>query len=238
MPQRTLGIICAMFIALLSDGMRASAGSDADVPPWQIEPAPGEDLLVVRRNAVLLKLAEFRNNRVTIVKFDDDLETGCPTLTSLFFSAGNMLELLIPNFSLYDAAGTTVYPEGSGPNSTDFVVQNAACRYVLTVKRYDRDGEVEKEVPVRRGSPPPLKVEPPEDGAVEPRKVEGIEMRGDSIHIDPARLAGDQKIGFTETSVPFDNPSKPLNFTGIAFFAPTTFTVYLANAEKDLTDRF
>jgi hypothetical protein len=44
----------------------------------------------------------------------------------------------------------------------------------------------------------------------------------------------DDKIGFRETIVLFDNPSKPLSFTGIATFAPTTLTVYLANVEKDL----
>jgi hypothetical protein len=93
---------------------------------------PGEDLLVVRRNAVMNKLAEVTNNRVTIVKFDDDLETKCPTLTSLFFSTGNRIELLTPNFSLHDAAGTVVFLEGDGAEGTDadFVVENTACRYV------------------------------------------------------------------------------------------------------------
>jgi hypothetical protein len=237
MSQKTLGIICALFVALLSDSMRASAEPDADVRPWQIEPARGEDLLVVRRNAVLLKMAEAWNNRVTIVKFDDDIETKCPTLTSLFFSAGNWLELLTPNFSLYDAAGTTIYSERNSAEgkSADFVVQNAACRYLLTVKRYDRDGEVEKEVQVRQRRPSPLKIERPASRAVESQNIPGIKSQVDRIHIDPGLLAGDEKIGFTETTMPFDNPSKPLNFTGIAFFAPTTFTVYLANVEKDLT---
>jgi hypothetical protein len=50
----------------------------------------------------------------------------------------------------------------------------------------------------------------------------------------PARHR-DEKIGVSASTVLFVNPSNPLNFTGIAFFAPTTFTVYLANAEKDLT---
>jgi len=234
MSQGTLAIICAFFIALLSDGMRAWAEPAADVPPWQIEPAPGEDILVVRRNAVLLKLAEALNNRVTIVKFDDDIETKCPMLTSLFFSAGNSVKLLTPNFSLYDAAGTTVDSPDSGSNDEGFVVQNSACRYVLTVKRYDLDGDAEKEVPVSRRRPPPLKIEPPEGGAVEPEKIPGIERREDSIHIDGAGLAGDQKIGFTETGIRFEDSSKPVNFTGIAFFAPTTLTIYLANVEKDL----
>jgi hypothetical protein len=215
MSQKTLGIICAMFIALLSDGTRASAEPDADVPSWLPQPAAGEDALVVRRNAFLNKLVEVTNNRVTIVKFDDDLETKCPTFTSLFFSTGKRLELLTPSFSLDDTAQTTVYLEGSGPEekSADFVVENTACRYVLTVKRYDRDGEAEKEVQVRYIS----KIN--KDGTFEAR---------------PAR-DGDQKIGFSETVVSFVNPSKELNFTGIAYFAPTTFTVFLANVEKDLT---
>src|SRR5476649_1430541 len=99
MSQKTLGIICAVFIALLSDGPFASAEPDPDESSWMPKPAPGEDALVVRRNAFMNKLAEARNNRVTIVKFDDDLETKCPTLTGLFFSAGNRLELLTPNLS-------------------------------------------------------------------------------------------------------------------------------------------
>lgn len=213
MPQKTLGIICALCVALLGDGTRASAETDADVLSWLPQPAPGEDALVVRRNAVMNKMAEATNNRVTIVKFDDDIETRCPTLTSLFSSTGNRLELLTPNLSLNDAAQTTVYLEGSGPEekSADIVVENTACRYVLTVKRYDRDGETEKDVQVRF--------------------IPKINK------VFNARPAGerDQKIGFREAVVPFVNPSKQLNFTGIAFFAPTTFTVYLANAEKDLT---
>jgi hypothetical protein len=211
-PQKPLGIICAILIAVLNDGTRALAESDTDGLSWLPQPAPGEDALVVRRNAIMNKLVEVTNNRVTIVKFDDDVETKCPILTSLFFSTDKRLELLTPNFSLDDATQTTIYVEGNGPEgkSADVVVQNTACRYVLTVKRYDRDGDVEKEVQAR-----------------------DIPKINRSFK---APLAGDrdQKIGFRETVVPLENPLKPLNFTGIAYFAPTTFTVFLANAEKDL----
>jgi hypothetical protein len=215
MLRKTLGILGAMLIVLLSDGTRAWAETDADVLSWLPQPAPGEDALVVRRNAIMNKLVEVTNNRVTIVKFDDDLETKCPTLASLFFSTGKRLELLTPNFSLRDAAGTVVYSEGGGPDGSDadFVVKNTACRYALTVKRYDRDGDIEKEVQAR-----------------DLPKVE----KGWVFKPDPAGDR-DQKIGFSESTLQFDVPSKPLNFTGIAYFAPTTFTVFLANAEKDLT---
>jgi hypothetical protein len=215
MSQKTLEIICAVFIALLSDGPFASAEPDPDEPSWMPKPAPGEDALVVRRNAFMNKLAEARNNRVTIVKFDDDIETKCPTLTSLFFSAGNRLELLTPNLSLRDAAGTVVYSEGGGPDgsSADFVVENTACRYVLTVKRYDRDGGAEKEVQ-----------------AIDLPKI----YKDWVFKASPAGNRND-KIGFSESSLRFDNPLKSINFTGTAFFAPTTFTVFLASVEKDLT---
>jgi hypothetical protein len=103
--------------------------------------------------------------------------------------------------------------EGSGPEekSADFVIANMACRYVLTVKRYDRDVEVE-EVPVRYI--PKIS----RDGVFKPRAAD----------------ERDEKIELRETVVSFVNPSKQLNFTGIGFFAPTTFTIFLANAEKDL----
>jgi hypothetical protein len=216
MPQKTLAIICAIFIALLSDGTRASAESDTDMPAWMPQPAaPGEDALVIRRNAFMNKLAEAWDNRVAIVKFDDDLETRCPMLTNLFFSAGNRLELLTPNLSLRDAAGTVVYLEGGGPDGSnaDFVVENMACRYVLTVKRYDRDGDAEKELQ-----------------AIDLPKI-------NKDWVFKAAPAGNQddKIGFSESTVRFDSPSKPLNFTGTAFFTPTTFTVFLASVEKNLT---
>ena len=213
MSKRTLGIVCAIFIGLLSDGTRASAEPEADVLSWLPQPAPGEDAVVVRRNAVMNKMAEARNNRVTIVKFDDDIETKCPILTTLFFAAGNKLEWVTPNFNLNDAARTTVYFEGSGPEekSVDFVIENAACRYVLTVKRYDRDGDSEKEVPVKY--------------------IPKI-SRGWVFKSFPENH---QKIGLAEDVVTFISPSKELNFTGITFFAPTTFTVFLANVEKDQT---
>jgi hypothetical protein len=215
MSQKTLGIIFALFIAPLSDGTRAWAEPDPDVLSWLPQPGPGEDALVVRRNALMNKMAEARNNRVTIVKFDDDLETKCPTLTSLFFSAANRLELLTPNLSLRDAAGTVVYSEGSGAERSvaDLVVENTACRYVLTVRRYDRDGDVEKEVQAR----------------------DLPKINKDWVFKAPPVGYRDEKIGFGESTVLFDKPAKPLNFTGIAFFAPTTFTVYLASVEKELT---
>jgi hypothetical protein len=215
MLRETLGILGAMLIVLLSDGTRASADTDVDVLSWLPQPAPGEDALVVRRNAVMNKLAEAMNNRVTIVKFDDDLETKCPILTNLFFSAGNRLEFLTPNLSLRDAAGTVVYSEGGGPvgSNADFVVENKACRYVLTVKRYDRDGDVENEVQAR----------------------DLPKINKDWVFKATPAVERDQKIGFSESMIRFDGPSKPLNFTGTAFFAPTTFTVFLATVEKDLT---
>ena len=212
MPQKMFGIICAVFIALLSDGMRA-AEPVADGLSWMPQPAPGEDAVVVRRNAFMNKLVEVSNERVTIVKFDDDVETGCPILTSLFIANSKKIELLTPRFSLADAVQMTVYSEGRGPdgNSAVFVVGNEACRYVLTVKRYDRDGDAQKEVQAKDLS-----------------KISG------SFKARPAKDR-DQKIGFAEAIVPLINPANPLNFTGIAYFAPTSFTVYLANADKDLT---
>jgi hypothetical protein len=214
MVQRTLVFICALFIALLSDGTRSSAEPDADVLSWLPDPAPGEDSLVVRRNAIMNKWVEVTKGRMTIVKFDDDLETRCPTLASLFFSTDNRLELLTPRFSLLDAAGTVLYLEGGGRegNRADFVVENTACRYVLTVKRYDRDGEAEKEVEAK----------------------DLPKINKDWKFKAPPAGNRDEKIGFSESVVMFDHP-KPLDFTGTAFFAPTTFTVFLANAEKDLT---
>jgi hypothetical protein len=113
MSQKALGIICAIFIALLSDGTRSSAEPEGEALSWLPQPAPGEDASVVTRNAIMNKWLELTNKRMTTVKFDDDVETGCPTLTSLFFSTGNWLELLTPNFSLGDAAQTTVYVEGN-----------------------------------------------------------------------------------------------------------------------------
>jgi hypothetical protein len=206
-------VISAIFIALVGCGTQALAEPDADVLSWVPQPGPGEDALVVGRNAILNKLVEVTNERVTIVKFDDDVETGCPILTSLFFSTGKIIELLIPRHSLHDAAQTTVYAEGDGADggNAGFVIGNASCRYVLTVKRYDRDGDVEKEV-----------------------QSKGIQKVNKDFRAPSAVQTNDQKIGFSHAVIPLINPSKLLDFTGIASFAPTTFMVYLANADKDI----
>ncbi len=174
------------------------------------KPAPGEDAAIVRKNYSRNLWAEYTNEgRETTVKFDDDLEAKCPVLTSLFFSTGHRLKWLTPNFSLDDAI---VYVAGRGPDGTsaDVIVQNASCRYVLAVKRFEREDEEEKVVRV--------KYIPTVPRVLEPR---------------PAKIR-DDKDGLGEEGVSFVNPSRRLDFTGMAFFAPTTFTIYLANADKDL----
>lgn len=212
MSQKTFVLLCALFIGLSIGSMRVAAEPDADVLSWLPDPAPGEDALVVRRNAIMNRLAEVTNERVTIVKFDSDVDTRCPTLTSLFFSTRSILELLTPHFSLGGAVETNVYMGGTGPEekSADLVVQNSTCRYVLTVKRYDRDGETETEVQAK------------------------YRPQADARWISPRPNEKDEKIGLAKSIVQFVDSPNHLNFTGIAFFAPTTFTVYLANAEKDL----
>jgi hypothetical protein len=240
MPVKIAAILRTSLAVLLVASVRASAQADSAIPFWQVEPRPGEDLLVVRRNAALLAMATARNNRVTIVKFDDDLENKCPTLTSLFYAAGDRVELLTPNFSIRDSAGTTTVQRKSNSIGDGFVVQNSTCRYLLTVRRYDRDGEVEKDLQIRRTPPPlpPIKVEQQEGLPANSPINPVIRTPEYKVKSDPIDLSGnsrDEKIGFEETHVRFEKPSYPLNFTGIAFFAPTTLTVYLANAERDLT---
>lgn len=80
-------------------------------------PAPGEDAVVVRRNAVMNKMAEARNNRVTIVKFDDDIEAKCPTLTNLFFAAGNKLEWVTPSRLPFGFRSIEIYFNGQWVNA-------------------------------------------------------------------------------------------------------------------------
>jgi hypothetical protein len=240
MPVKIATILCTSLAVLLVASVRASAQADLAIPFWQVEPRPGEDLLVVRRNAALLAMATARNNRVTIVKFDDDLENKCPTLTSLFYATGDRVELLTPNFSIRDSAGTTTVQRKSNSIGDGFVVQNSTCRYLLTVRRYDRDGEVEKDLQIRRTPPPlpPIKVEQqeglPANSLIDPI-IRTPEYKVKSDPIDVSGNSRDEKIGFEETHVRFEKPSHLLNFTGIVFFAPTTLTVYLASVERDLT---
>lgn len=209
MLSKLLGVVCTLSVALWSGGA-LSAEPEVDMESWLPKLKPGEDALVANRNILLNKMVERFDERVTIVKFDNDLETKCPTITSLFFSTGHRLKWLTPNSSLYDV-NLYVNAGGADETSADVIVQNATCRYVLTVKRYEgREGD-EKVVPVKNI--------PKIDGELfKPRPMKD---RGD-------------KGWFNEAVVPFADPSKPVNFTGIAFFSPATLTIYLANADKDL----
>lgn len=62
--------------------------------------------------------------------------------------------------------------------------------------------------------------------------IPGVERR--RFELRPVK-DGDEKFGFDEVVIPFVNPSQSLNFAGIAVFAPTTFTINLANVEKDIS---
>jgi hypothetical protein len=207
-PKKVLAIIFALLIVPFGNDLHSQ---ESDTSWWLPKLKSGEDALVANRNAVLNKMAEHFDKRLTIVKFDDDLETKCPVLTSLFSSTGSRLSWLTPNYSLYDARA---YVDGRGADkaSASLVVENADCRYVLTVRRYEREEGEEKIVSVG---------EIPEVGRERfvPRSVK----------------AGDEKFGFDEVAMRYANSSHALNFTGLAFFAPTTFTINLANVEKDIS---
>lgn len=209
MSRKALGITCAFLVVLFGGNAQASE-SETDWLSGMPKPADGEDPAVVSKNYFRNLWAEHTNEgRETTVKFDDDLEARCPLLTSLFFSTGHRLKFLTPNFSLDDAI---VYAAGSAPDGTsaDVIVQNASCRYVLAVKRFEREDQEEKVVPVKYIPTVPRVFKP----------------RPDNIR--------DDKRGLGEQGVSFVSPSKRIDFTGIAFFATTTFTIYLANADKDL----
>lgn len=213
MSYKTLAIVCALFIAPLGGGgIRSLVQPEADGLSGMPKPAPGEDPEFVRRNFLWNLFAEHSGGRVTTVKFGEGRETKCPMLSSLFFSGGRRLEWLTPNFSLEDL---TMYVEGTDPEGTsaDLVVGNAACRYVLTVRRFEREDGEEK--------------------AVRVKDLPKVEKNLKYFKPPPAKDQ-DDKGGFREERIPFVDSSKPLDFTGMAFFAPMTLTVYLANAANDL----
>lgn len=236
MVRLTLYIACGLMIPLIFGSDARTAEQPTELPNWDIGAAPGEDLLVVRRNEVLGKFAKARNNRVTIVKFEDGTNIRCPTITSLLFSSGPTLEMFTPNFSLYEGDGVAIYPEGDlGANRRSVVVQNSQCRYVLDVKRFARDSEGKLvEVQLKRGAPPPQQIEPPAEKSAEHHDVPGLKRQGDRLHLN-LREMDRQLVGFTETITNFELPAHNIDFTGAAYFGPTSFGIYLANAPRDLT---
>jgi hypothetical protein len=211
--------ICRFLVALL--GVTGTLAAASDEPQ---RPAPFE---------LMEKFVSMQNNRMKIVEFDDSRETACPQITSLFYALKNRITFITPNYVLNDNG---VYSNESYENNAeDFFFENRHCRYFLTVKRYDIADGVETEATI--GRPPSAELsnrtgrDPPDQKRSDSSSDNPVYVKDNRIVISLDRI-DPGKVGYTQLGVRFQSRND-MDATGIVYFGPKSFTIYLVNVAEN-----
>jgi hypothetical protein len=182
------------------------------------------------------KLTSSLNSRMKTVWFNDPHGGICPQLMSFVYSKISDFRFITPNF-----IGTFYGNKDKEANSKVFVIGNRACRYTLTMKKFVSQDGVETQLPLRdnekklreifenlerviRESNAALgedeRQKQPRNGPIE---IEGNKL---ILHID--RMDPDQ-AGMTFDGVAFESSDVRKEFSGIVYFAPKSFSVYITD---------
>jgi hypothetical protein len=177
------------------------------------------------------RVTSTQNSRVKTVRFDDPHDGICPQSASFIYSRGYGFRFMTPVFG-----GLAYSNEDRESNSMKWVLGNRACRYTLTVKKFvTKDGQEtqlalynDDEI-VKEKFEALLRVmaESPEARPVQPGGP--IEIEGDKVIIRVDKSDPD-KAGVSLNGVGFESSDKRKEYTGIFYFAPKSFTVFIADA--------
>jgi len=185
----------------------------------------------------------YQNSRTMTVVFDDRLDALCPKVTSFVYSAGNRFELLTPNYNLMESATGVVINHNEEGKSDDITYQNRACRYIIAIKKFvlKDNMEVQLRLPQQSRVPDLLKRLIENQRLIEQEKAASRPVTEDEHAEDPVTIDGSKaiiqmnnhdlgKAGNTSTRTAFDTSDIRKEFTGIIYFGPKSFTVFIADA--------
>jgi hypothetical protein len=177
----------------------------------------------------LERLATAQNNRMRILEFEATRDAECPRPVGLLYSIGPRLVIIVPHTSA-DFGGVSL--QGAEfDNSREAVFSKAGCRYVLRVQRFEKQNGAEvglpiftlaQEVPQRAGN-----------RSSQAKLPVGVSVEKNRIRIDPTAIDPGQ-LGNTQLSIRFNEPKRKIDFNGMIYFGPKSFTVYLTNVEPEL----
>jgi hypothetical protein len=187
-------------------------------------------------------LAKDKNNRQKSVSFGDQYNLPCPRLTALMYVSGVDIGFVMPNFSL---AGIVLESdEGVDAEAIGYRFFSSNCRLSISAKKFALRNAIESEVPLNH--------EDPLAKILEQRRKTGQskstrESSGSDSHqsgivkaerngINLSTKAIDQDGGgTTELHRRFASSEPAIGFSGMVWFGPKNFSIYIGNAPKDLT---
>jgi hypothetical protein len=175
------------------------------------------------------------NSRAMTLTFDDQLDVPCPEVTSFLYSAGNRFQLLTPNFSLIESNVGVVINHNEEDKLDEITYQNRACRYVIAIRKFALENGVQRQLHLPKESPIPDLVKrlraiaTPKTPTHEQDAEIGAEIEGGKAIIRMNRV-DPMRVGNTVTGTTFDTMNDRREFTGIMYFGPKSFTVFIVDA--------
>jgi hypothetical protein len=183
--------------------------------------------------------------RMKHVRFNDAQETRCPTFTGLIHSVGDTFKVLVPQYIGFPG------PQIIGKNLSDVTLENENCRYTVTVRRFDTSSGDEREVGLKKPAPTPetdriireiLEEQKNKREEPKPEKTVGEKTGGEATPRDPVQAVPLYNIRpqhpdesmVDRRHIEFDAPTEAINFIGLMYFAPRSFSVHIVDAAEDL----
>lgn len=171
-------------------------------------------------------------NRIKNIYLRDGREEKCPQFTSFIFSVGSRFRWIIPTFSVN---GVVISSRNGyqAKMSREFIFSNASCKYTIAVKRHMVTDAMKHEVAPKLTDIPELLAQLKADSAIQPANPN---IRG-SINTDKKITMTREDAnnsGYLQLGINYGAAEPPIDFSGIAFFGPHNFSLYLGNVPDDV----
>jgi mercuric ion transport protein len=257
------GSICTLFIvsAIALYPVGTTYGNDPDSNSWQLEQIEARIVATNGGRWTTVQINDSQERRcpqftALIASVRDRLQLVAPN-----YALYGPERVMLPVQPLQG----TFSEKGSQPYSRDLVIFTEECGYRLTIARFDFVADAERRVRLKgfleqyRGTlqaverrsiaKSGLDGEPVQhdevvadrEGRLEVKSGLGAwRMHDDEFamdRIDPDRMdrIDPKRRGTSEFDIDFDSPEKPIEFSGILYFGPQSFSAYLVNVAADLS---
>jgi len=173
-------------------------------------------------------------NRHKRISIDDAHDVNCPQAASLIYTTdAENFRIATPHFSLESLTNDR---ESHHSNARDFSFRTGDCRYIVTVKRFEKDGPGERETPLRRYDDriadelvPSLK-DLGERATTSP--LPEVEVEGNKIIMSLGRVHPN-KSGMSHMAARFDGRERDADFSGLLTMSRRSVTLFLVRMPAD-----
>jgi hypothetical protein len=185
---------------------------------------------------ILDSVARGRGNRLQRLPLSDTHNVPCPHVAALIYSSGGGVGVIVPNFEMEGAALLPEEGEGKKRSAATFLLTTLSCRFTIAATKFALHDGIESEIPLGASYSGPAALT---DREQTKKPIEnspssaGISAQGATFSLNVKRIDPDL-VGTTELFRSFALSEPMLTFSGMAWFGPKNFSVYVAGVPEDL----